>query len=180
MPIDASVPASGQDVSKAAMRNNFAAIKAKVDTLPESWASRQPGELLVVNDDLTGPAPAGTDEAAITGSGRPIRGVRPPRVPVAGNMSLTENSHLGAELKITAAGAVVLQVELNADPALGVRDGFECRIYRPEASGSVQISSSTLTNGRSDGLDKVAAGGKANLSVDAENMTWLLLGYTES
>lgn len=180
MPIDANWPPASGDIPSATGRSNFQAIKARIDTLPETWASYQPGELLAVNDAGTGPTPASGGTEEITARGRALMGFTPREIAVGSNTSLRHDEHLNALLMVTSSGGIVLQLERNANPAAGVLGRFSCSIVRPSNAGSVQVTSSNMTNDTADGHSKVAASGCATLYVDAAAARWWLWGMTEA
>lgn len=180
MTIDANVPAEGIAPQKSAIRSNFTAIKNKIDGLPESYTGIAPGTVACVDDSSTTLQVASQGTGVIGFSERQIGHFTKQEIPIGSNASLTMNGHNGCWLNMTNSAAVVLQLEKTADPSTGVQHRFSCDITRPSGGGSVQISSSTLTNQSPNGHTRVSAGGGATILVDANRSIFWFSGQTEA
>lgn len=180
MPINVSIPQDGVPPSKPDIRANFLAINNKIARLPESYTSAPAGTLVVTSDASDGIQTAAEGTEPVHVAGRQIGHYKPAVVAIANNTSITTQNHEGCLLRMRNSGGVILQLEKNASVSLGVQDLFSCTIYRPSSSGSVQISSSSLTNDHPQGHTKVSAGHMATLFVDGETNRFLLEGGTEA
>lgn len=178
MPIDPSQPADNVKASKSAIRANFASIKAKADSLPESYTG-QGGEVLVVNAAAQGPTTA-SQAGTVTASfeNLPVGRFKQDLIAITANVTLTDALHGGGVLMCSNASAITITVVKSATPSLGVSDGFICKIRRAGV-GAVQIAfDAALTNKNPDGHTRVVADRFATLEVWGSNV--FLDGYTEA
>jgi hypothetical protein len=180
MPINTQVPPPVGVIEDGPFRANWAAIQAKIGTLPESYDLLDPGELIVIRDSADGITTASEGEAAITGMDRRMGHVSPLDLDISASTVLTTRNHNGCLLRMLNTNAVVLQVERTGDPTSGVQHGFSVAIQRPPGSGTVTISSTTLNNVSAQGFNRVSAGTIITLYVDARLNQLYLIGAIEA
>lgn len=178
MPINRNVPPATGLIRDSDFRDNFAAIDNKIGGLPEVYSTSGSGVLVTTNDDSNGLTTAALLATAVSGGHRQFGRMKPWTIEVASNLSLTTSGHEGALLLMRNTGGIVLQLEVNANPNIGVQHLFSCTILRPTAAGSVQVSSSTLTNDHPDTHTRVAGGQVVTVFVDGVAGTFYLLGGT--
>src|SRR5688500_13876438 len=155
MPINVAVPQDGVSPSKADIRANFLAINNKIGRVPEAFGIYPAGNLLCTTDSSDGFTTASDGVEPLHAGARPLGHHKPHAIVVSSNTSLTTQGHEGCLLVCRNSTGIVLQLEKNASDTVGVQDLFSCTILRPSASGSVQITSSTLTNDHPDGHTRI-------------------------
>lgn len=178
MPINRNAPPPTGLILDSELRGNFNAIADKIDTLPENYSAVRAGTLLALNDTSTGPTVATTGAEPLSAGHRQLGRMKPWAIDVANSISLTTNNHEGALLLARNSGGIVLQIELNANPTSGVQHLFTCSILRPTIAGSVQISSSTLSNDHPNGHTRIGGGQVVTILVDGVGSRFYLLGPT--
>lgn len=167
------------EVKRSLMRTFFDKVIKKTLPLLESWSGRS-GQILVVNGAATGPTSIGDASVAAALFGNvAVRQFKAGAVPLAASASLTDRDHGGASLDLGNGSAATLTVALNADPALGVSDGFQCEVVRLLGSAAVQVAAGAgLTLRNPDGHSRVIEGGVARLRVKGADLYFW--GYTET
>lgn len=181
MPINTGIPESGVLTSKQAIRDNWAAIQAKIGPTPEDWSPYQQGETLCLNEAKTGIVPLGLLDSSIPihFRNRKVRNAALFTVEVTASTSPTTDSHLGALIRCLNTSSTTLTFEPSSDPGLGCTDGFACVIWR-QAPGAVTISSGSLANQHPNGHTKIVSGLAAIVFIDAINNKLYLSGATEA
>jgi len=167
------------EVKRSLIRSFFAKVINKIKATPESWSGKG-GEVIVSHNDETGPVPASlSDVEFVDFSQLPVRNFKAGTIPLAASDNLTDNEHSGGLIVATNSSSATLTVALNADPALGVSDLFQCEVLRhPSASSLTIVAGTGLTLSNPDSHTKVVAGGVARLQVVGSLLYFL--GYTES
>lgn len=181
MPFDATIPVDGVRAGKAAVRANWQSIAAKIGPMPEDWSAYSIGEPVILNDAKTGVVPISLldSDSSSHFKNRMARNVAPYVIEVSGSASLTSNAHIGNLLVCVNSSALTLTFEPNADPALGVTNGFFVTILRTGA-GSVTIASSGMTLQHPNGHTKVTSNLFACVYADTVNNKLYFGGATEA
>lgn len=165
------------EVRRSLLRAFFTKVIAKTLALPEVWSGLA-GQVLVVTQAAAGPAPiggAGVGAALFGNVG--VRGFKAGALPIAASTSLTDAAHGGASLDLAPSSAITLTVALDADPAVGVSDGFTCELLRCAGAAAVQIVAAPgLTLRNPDEHTRVADVGLARLRVVGSDLYFH--GYT--
>lgn len=167
------------EVKRAFIRSFFAKVINKIKATPETWSGKA-GEVIVTHNDETGPTPASLSELEYASfSQLPVRGYKAGAVPLASSTNITDNDHGGALIVMSNNSSETLTINLDADPALGVSDLFQCEILRTNAASAVSIAvGAGITLYNPDGHTKVVAGAIARLQL-VDGILYFL-GYTES
>ena len=151
----------------------------RIEELPANYAGLS-GQVLVVNNSATGPKNAAASGITMVDfAGLEVGNFKQRRVSLAGPASLTTNGHLGANVLMINGSAATITVAINANPAVGIADGFICEIRRAVGSGAVQIvAGSGLSLFNADGHTRIKDGCVARLT--AESGTLYFEGRTET
>jgi hypothetical protein len=178
MPIDATIPPDNVEASKPAIRSNFAATKAKIDTMPESYTAMA-GEVIAVNAGATGPtAVSQVGTANLKFGNLPVQGFKQRIVQVTGSTALTDAAHGGAVIECLNTTAIQIVLNKDATPTVGVSDGFICKIRRA-GTGAVQlIVGAGMTNRNPNSHQRIQQFRFATVEVSGNNVYYD--GYTES
>lgn len=134
--VDDTVPPATGAILVEPVRNNFRAIKGRIEPLPDAL---DPGgnqcTPLVGRAVVIGPSGAKpvADTDTVSFAGAIVGGARLPQVTVTGNLSLTA-AHCGFVLVVTSGTDVVLTADLAALPT-----GWACAVLRAGA-GQVAIA----------------------------------------
>lgn len=152
------VPRDGvQEVGRAEWRALNAGIHARVAQLPAD-ATGKAGEVVAINDAETGAATAGDGGVgAMTFGGRPVSGFRYDPVPVNASRDII-GQLCGKQLQCSDDAPIQLNIVLDADPAVGVSDGFACEVLALHDAVEVQLLFSGVTNREPGGNTRVPAG----------------------
>lgn len=145
-----------QEVNRAEWREANAGIKARIGQLPAD-ATGKAGEVVAINDAETGAAIASQGgTASMTFAGRRVTGFRFDPAAVTAAQDITDQ-HCGQQLQCAnTSGEIDLNIVLDADPTLGVSDGFTCEVLCLHGSDGVRLTFSGVTNREPSGNTRVA------------------------
>lgn len=145
-----------QEINRAEWREANAGIYARIGQLPAD-ATGKAGEIVAINDAETGAATAGDGGAGpMTFGRRPVKGFRFDPVDVTASQDITDQ-HCGQQLQCSnSSGEIDLNIVLDADPTLGVSDGFTCEVIRLHGADGVRLTFSGVTNREPSGNTRVA------------------------
>jgi hypothetical protein len=167
------------DIDKVNLRQAFNLLLAAVGDLPDTYAARELGEVIVTSQSGLGPIPAGAEGVApiVRFAGRPVTDFTSEDIELGTTLNLNAFSHLGRNLLKHDETACTITVEPHPDRRSGVQHNFRCSIERYPNGGEV-IVQSDLTNMHEQGHTKVAANGVAILKIDVLRGVWCLYGKT--
>jgi hypothetical protein len=158
MPIDDTIPVVGQPAPKVATRENFKAIKAKINTLPEAYAGHA-GKVLAVRPDGLGPdvpiGPVGFASQPVTG----YKANGPPAI--TGSISLRDTEHTGQVIRCTNTSDIMITLDKTL-----VGPGFICRLWRRGSGEVTVLFGAGLFNRNASGHSAVALNRMAEIYVD--------------
>jgi hypothetical protein len=160
MPVNDTIPVRGTNVSKTDVRNNFIAIKAKIDSLPETGYADFAGSVIAVKADGSGPAipdgPVGFENKSV----RRFKIASPD--PITESTTFTDEDHGGQTLRCTNGSDIELTLDRDQ-----ITNGFTCRVWRRGAGLVTIIFGSGLVNRNADGNSSIATNGMVDIYVDA-------------
>lgn len=177
------VPRDGvQEVGRAEWRGLNAGIYARIAQLPAD-ATGKAGEVVAINDDETGAAVASEGGvAAMTFGRRPVSGFRFDPVSVTASRDITDQL-CGKQIQCSNSSPIQLNILLDADPALGVSDGFTCEVWVFHDAADVQLTFSGVVNREPSGNTRIPPGCKAAIQIayraDLDEYSCGIFGATE-
>jgi hypothetical protein len=166
-------------IDQAIQRAFHLKIINKIKATPEVWTGLA-GQVMVAAATLDGDSPASLAGAdPVLFANKSVAAFKPNQVPLTGATNLTDNNHCGRMLICTNTSAMALTANLNADPAVGVSNGFHCDILHCVSAAAITITAGTgLTLRNVDAHTRVTDGGIARLTVIGTDLYFF--GYTES
>lgn len=177
------VPRDGvQEVGRAEWRALNAGIHARIAQLPAD-ATGKAGEVVAINDAETGAATASEGGTGVLTFGRrPVSGFRFDAVSVTAPRDIIDRL-CGKQLQCSNSSPIQLNIVLDADPDLGVSDGFTCEIWVFHDAADVQLTFSGVVNREPSGNTRIPPGGKACIQVayraDLDEYSCGVFGATE-
>lgn len=174
--VDDTVPPATGAILVEPVRNNFRAIKGRIEDLPDALdpggnqCTPLIGRAVVIGS--TGAVPAQPSHTVSFG-GAIVGGARIPQVTVTGNLSLTAE-HCGALLVVTSGTDVVLTADLSA-----LATGWACSVLRAGAGNVAVATTGGLTLRHPSGHTRVNATYDAVTLVRVGASDLVLLGATK-
>lgn len=152
------VPRDGvQEVGRAEWRGLNAGIHARIGQLPAD-ATGKAGEVVAINDAETGAATASDGGiVAMTFGRRPVSNYTVDPLLVTASRDITDQL-CGKQLQCSSGSPIQLNIVLDADPVVGVSDGFACEVLALHDAAEVRLLFSGVTNREPSGNTRVPAG----------------------
>jgi hypothetical protein len=170
-------PVPGEEPEELGFRQWHGWIIDKIGGLPFSYTS-YPGQVVVVNSSGGGITTAGLSGLeSVNFAGLGVVGWITKPVILTGSTGLNQTAHGGRVIDMANGSAAVLTLGKNANPALGLGEGFSCEVYRPMGGAAVSISLvSPLVNRNPDGHTAISEGGLVRIRIRGDDV--LFHGYT--